>query len=160
MESRNRVLTKLSARQECRPSHREQWRETNWEPSVEIRTLPRVWTDSPGEFAVRHRAPLCSVTTQRGRVGWELVGGLRGRDTCVPVADSWWCVAEANTTLQSNCSSIIVFFCIFFKTVQWWSLVIVSYSSTVMFYEYCSTVITKRKILRHVLSMKHYMYKQ
>lgn len=28
-----------------------------------------------------------------------------------------------------------------------------------MFYEYCSTVITKRKILRHVLSMKRYMYK-
>ena len=42
VESRNMVLMKLSAWQECRHRHREQWREMNWEHSVEIHTLPRM----------------------------------------------------------------------------------------------------------------------
>ena len=78
-----------------------------------------------------------------------------GRVRCV-TQTPLLCVAEANTTLQSNCSPIIVFSSVFFSIVQLWSLVIISYSTTVMFYEYCSTVITKRMILRHVLSMKFY----
>ena len=38
--------------------------------------------------------------------GWAGAGGARevqeGGDICIPVADSRWCMAETNTTMQSN----------------------------------------------------------
>ena len=38
--------------------------------------------------------------------GWDGVGdGREGQeegDICIPVADSCWCMAETNTTMQSN----------------------------------------------------------
>ena len=52
---------------------------------------------------------ICCITqgTQTGPLwqleGWDVVGAeskVQGRvDICIPTADSWWCMAETNTTL-------------------------------------------------------------
>ena len=60
--------------------------------------------DSQWEFAVWHRGlnPVFCDNLE----GWDGVGDERevqeGGDTYVPVADSCWCMAEANTMLWSN----------------------------------------------------------
>ena len=42
--------------------------------------------------------------------GWDGVGGggkgQEGGDICIAMADSWWCMVETNTILQSNYPSI------------------------------------------------------
>ena len=63
-----------------------------------------------GRFSAWGRAPQCSGTTQRDRVGREVGGVLRmGVDTCRPVADSCWCMAKAIIILQlfSNYNKLI-----------------------------------------------------
>ena len=53
----------------------------NGESSFETYTLPYVKLDSPVEMCCMLQGAQirCSVTTERGWMGWEVGGGLRGR---------------------------------------------------------------------------------
>ena len=42
------------------------------------------------------------VLSQPREVGWGGRDIQEGRDTCIPMADSYWCMAETNTTLKRN----------------------------------------------------------
>ena len=41
----------------------------------------------------------CNWYPSGGRWGGRWEGGLKGRDTCTPMTDSCWCMAETNTIL-------------------------------------------------------------
>lgn len=49
---------------------------------------------------------------QPTEVGWsgEMGGGSRGRDICVPEADSHWCTAEVSPDIVKQLSSNKIFF--------------------------------------------------
>ena len=109
MESRKTAPMNLIAGQPRRHRHGDLWhgegrrRCMNWECSMErYTTICKV--DSQWSFVVRHKklnSMLCDKLE-----GWDGVEGRRevqeGRDVCIPMADSCWCVVETNTTLQSN----------------------------------------------------------
>ena len=59
------------------------------------------------EGAVQLRgSPQCPVMTYRGRVGVSEREAQEGEDLCTHRSDSRCCIAETNTTLLSNYTSI------------------------------------------------------
>ena len=81
----------------------------NGESNMEAYTLPTMCeTDNQWEVAVRLRE--CKPGLCNNPEEWEGVGGERevheGGDTCIPTADSRWCMAEANTIFWGNFLSI------------------------------------------------------
>ena len=75
--------------------------EMNGQSSTDAYTLPYVKQTADGKLLCDSEdSDWGSVTTQRGRKG---VGGWKEvkeeGDTCIPMADSCWCMADANTIL-------------------------------------------------------------
>ena len=110
MESRRMALMSLFAGQQWRCRHREKtcghsWGRTrrgkNWESSTEIYTLPYMKQISSGNLlhdTGSSNPVLCDYLEvwDAVRDGREI---LEGGDTCTPMVDSCWCMAEANTIL-------------------------------------------------------------
>ena len=74
---------------------------TNWERSIETFPLPGVKQIANGKLLYNPGSSdpvLCD--NLEGWMGWE-VGeeAQEGGDICVPMADSWWCMAETNKPL-------------------------------------------------------------
>ena len=78
----------------------------SWESSIETYALPYVKLDNQWKFAVWCRELKSGALWQSRRVGWDgrwAVGGGRETqeegDIHIPMADSFWYMAETNTIL-------------------------------------------------------------
>ena len=68
-------------------------------------------------------APTGTLWQPRGvEGGWREEEGQDGGDVCIPMVDSYWCMAETNTILQNNCPSIKNKFLKMETTREMWSL--------------------------------------
>ena len=79
--------------------------EFNWESSIGKYTLPCVKQIASGKLLYHTGSSAwCSVTIERGGIGWR--GGGREvweeGDLCIFMADSYCCMEETKTTVQSN----------------------------------------------------------
>ena len=113
MEFRKMVLVILFAGQQRRRRHKEQTfghSEGRWgwdDLRVALEHIHyHMWNREPWEFAVWCRKPKASALWQPKQVRWHGEGGGRevqeGGDICIPMADSYWRMAETITILWSN----------------------------------------------------------
>ena len=76
-----------------------------------------------GMCCITQGAPTGTLWQPRGvEGGWREKEGQDGGDVCIPMVDSYWCMAETNTILQNNCPSIKNKFFKMETTREMWSL--------------------------------------
>ena len=79
--------------------------EFNWESSIGKYTFPCVKQIASGKLLYHTGSSAwCSVTIERGGIGWREGGRevWEEGDLCIFMADSYCCMEETNTTVQSN----------------------------------------------------------
>ena len=109
MGSRKMVLMNLSLGQQWTYRHREQTcghREgeggTNWRTNIERYTLRYV--EYSASRNLLYDSGISNLVLCVHLDGWDRVGGEReikeGGNLCIPMADSCWCMAETDNTIE------------------------------------------------------------
>ena len=74
----------------------------SWKSNIEAYTLPYIKYIASGHW-------LCDAMLCDNLEGWDGVGAGReveeGRDICIPMADSCWCMAETNNIVKQLSSN-------------------------------------------------------